>query len=396
MQRIPVDERSNWRERAEQSGFDFHSMDGERYWDESAYYAFSLKEIEDDLEAPTAALDGMCGELVGRAVADDLTMRRLAIPEPFWDFIATSWRRRDGSLYGRFDLRYDGRGPAKMLEYNADTPTSVFEAAVFQWGWLDDAIAQQIVAGGADQFNSLHERLIAGWKVLLAPTSTSHLTPTRGTVHFAGMLGNPEDAGTLAYLADTATQAGAVTRLMAMDAIGRTPEGGFVDPEDAPIEIAFKLYPWEWMFREQFGASLVGASTRWIEPPWKAILSSKGILPLLWEMFPGHPNLLPAYFADDPKRATLGDSYVVKPLHSREGANVKIVIAGNVIDADEGPYGDEPMILQAVAPLPVFDGNYAVLGSWIVAGVPAGLSVREDNGPITKNTSRFVPHAIIG
>jgi glutathionylspermidine synthase len=395
MQRIPVDERSNWRERAEQSGFDFHSMDGERYWDESAYYAFSLKEIEDDLEAPTAALDGMCGELVGRAVADDLTMRRLAIPEPFWDFIATSWRRRDGSLYGRFDLRYDGRGPAKMLEYNADTPTSVFEAAVFQWGWLDDAIAQQIVAGGADQFNSLHERLIAGWKVLLAPTSTSHLTPTRRTVHFAGMLGNPEDAGTLAYLADTATQAGAVTRLMAMDAIGRTPEGGFVDPEDAPIEIAFKLYPWEWMFREQFGASLVGASTRWIEPPWKAILSSKGILPLLWEMFPGHPNLLPAYFADDPKRATLGDSYVVKPLHSREGANVKIVIAGNVIDADEGPYDDEPMILQAVAPLPVFDSNYAVLGSWIVAGVPAGLSVREDNGPITKNTSRFVPHAII-
>ena len=393
MQRIPVDERSNWRERAEQSGFVFHTMDGERYWDESAYYAFSLKEIENDLEAPTAALDAMCGELVGRAVADDRIMQRLAIPESFWDFIATSWKRRDGTLYGRFDLRYDGQGPAKMLEYNADTPTSVFEAAVFQWGWLDDAIAQQIVTRDADQFNSLHERLIAGWKALLAPTNTSH--PTRREVHFAGMLDNPEDAGTLAYLADTATQAGAITRLMAMDAIGRTPKGGFVDADDAPIEIAFKLYPWEWMFREQFGTSLLGASTRWIEPPWKAILSSKGILPLLWEMFEGHPNLLPAYFADDPRRATLGDSYVMKPLHSREGANVKIVIAGNVVDFDEGPYGDESMILQAVAPLPVFDGNYTVLGSWIAGGVPAGLSVREDNGPITKNASRFLPHAII-
>ena len=393
MQRIPVDERSNWRERAEQSGFVFHTMDGERYWDESAYYAFSLKEIENDLEAPTAALDAMCGELVGRAVADDRIMQRLAIPESFWDFIATSWKRRDGTLYGRFDLRYDGQGPAKMLEYNADTPTSVFEAAVFQWGWLDDAIAQQIVTRDADQFNSLHERLIAGWKALLAPTNTSH--PTRRKVHFAGMLDNPEDAGTLAYLADTATQAGAITRLMTMDAIGRTPKGGFVDADDAPIEIAFKLYPWEWMFREQFGTSLLGASTRWIEPPWKAILSSKGILPLLWEMFEGHPNLLPAYFADDPRRATLGDSYVMKPLHSREGANVKIVIAGNVVDFDEGPYGDEPMILQAVAPLPVFDGNYTVLGSWIAGGVPAGLSVREDNGPITKNASRFLPHAII-
>jgi glutathionylspermidine synthase len=393
MQRIPVDERSNWRERAEQSGFVFHTANGERYWDESAYYAFSLKEIENDLEAPTAALDAMCGELVGRAVADERIMQRLVIPESFWDFIATSWKRRDGTLYGRFDLRYDGQGPAKMLEYNADTPTSVFEAAVFQWGWLDDAVAQQIVARDADQFNSLHERLIAGWKALLAPTNTSH--PTRRKVHFAGMLDNPEDAGTLAYLADTATQAGAITRLMAMDAIGRTPKGGFVDADDAPIEIAFKLYPWEWMFREQFGTSLLGASTRWIEPPWKAILSSKGILPLLWEMFEGHPNLLPAYFADDPRRATLGDSYVMKPLHSREGANVKIVIAGNVVDFDEGPYGDEPMILQAVAPLPVFDGNYTVLGSWIAGGVPAGLSVREDNGPITKNASRFLPHAII-
>src|SRR6516162_6405966 len=379
MQRIPVDERSNWRERAEQSGFVFHTMDGERYWDESAYYAFSLKEIENDLEAPTAALDAMCGELVGRAVADDRIMQRLAVPERFWDFIATSWKRRDGTLYGRFDLRYDGQGPAKMLEYNADTPTSVFEAAVFQWGWLDDAIAQQIVARDADQFNSLHERLIAGWKALLAPTNTSH--PTRREVHFAGMLDNPEDAGTLAYLADTATQAGAITRLMAMDAIGRTLKGGFVDADDAPIEIAFKLYPWEWMFREQFGTSLLGASTRWIEQPWKAILSSKGILPLLWEMFEGHPNLLPAYFADDPRRATLGDSYVMKPLHSREGANVKIVIGGNVIEADDGPYGDEPKILQAVAPLPMFEGNYAVLGSWIAGGVPAGLSVREDKGP---------------
>jgi glutathionylspermidine synthase len=275
-----------------------------------------------------------------------------------------------------------------MLEYNADTPTSVFEAAVFQWGWLDDAIAQQIVARDADQFNSLHERLIAGWKALLAPTNTSH--PPRRKVHFAGMLDNPEDAGTLAYLADTATQAGAVTRLMAMDAIGRTPKGGFVDADDVPIEIAFKLYPWEWMFREQFGTSLLGASTRWIEPPWKAILSSKGILPLLWEMFEGHPNLLAAYFADDPRRAALGDSYVVKPLHSREGANVKIVIAGNVVDFDEGPYDDEPTILQAVAPLSVFEGNYTVLGSWIAGGVPAGLSVREDSGP-----SRFMPHAII-
>jgi glutathionylspermidine synthase len=98
MQRIPIDERPNWRERAERSGFVFHSMNGERYWDESAYYAFSLKEIEDDLESATAALEAMCGELVARAVTDDRIMRRLAVPEPFWNFIAASWKRRDASL----------------------------------------------------------------------------------------------------------------------------------------------------------------------------------------------------------------------------------------------------------------------------------------------------------
>jgi glutathionylspermidine synthase len=300
----------------------------------------------------------------------------------------------------RFDLRYDGSGPAKLLEYNADTPTSVFETAVFQWGWLDDAMARAIVPRDADQFNSLHERLVAAWRALLSsstvPGAAPQHAPASGRlIHFAGMLDNPEDAGTLTYIADTAGQAGATTRLMAMDTIGRNAKGGFVDLDDVPIEIAFKLYPWEWMFREQFGAFLPGASTRWIEPPWKAILSSKGILPLLWSMFPRHPNLLPAYFADDPGRTTLGDSYVTKPLHSREGANVEIVIGGSIVDADGGPYGDEPKIVQAAAPLPVFDGNYAVLGSWIAAGVPAGLSVREDTGPITRNTSRFLPHAII-
>jgi glutathionylspermidine synthase len=403
MQRIPVSERPGWRQRADEAGFIFHTMNGEPYWDETAYYAFSLKEIEDDIEAPTAALDAMCRELVARAVADESILKQLAIPERFWTFIAASWKRGDRSLYGRFDLRYDGDGPAKLLEYNADTPTSVFETAVFQWSWLEDAIEQQLIPRGADQFNSLHDRLIEGWRTLVAvaPGSSASAVrvpaafPPRRKIHFVGMLDNPEDAATLAYLADTATQAGASAEILGMEAIGRTPKGIFVDAADSPIELAFKLYPWEFMFRDQFGASLPGASTRWIEPPWKAILSNKGILPLLWAMFPRHPNLLPAYFADDPKRAELGDSYVKKPIYSREGANVEIVVAGNIVDADDGPYGDEPKLLQALAPLPMFGSNYAVLGSWFAAGASAGLSVREDAGPITTNKSRFLPHAIL-
>jgi len=385
MQRIICPERSDWHTTAEETGFDFHTIDGERYWDERAYYAFSLEEIEHRIEAPSAEIDAMCLELVGNAVDDDNYLRRLKIPEAFWPLIATSWHRDESSLYGRLDLSYDGRGPAKLLEYNADTPTSIFEAAVFQWTWLEQAIERQIIPGHADQFNSIHERLIDAWKKVGAG---SH-------VHLAGTTEETEDAGTLAYLEDTARQAGLATTLIDIEDIGLRDDGSFVDLDDRPIDLMFKLYPWEWMFHDAFGARLADAPTRWIEPPWKAILSNKGILPLLWEMFPGHPNLLPAYFEDDPNAAQLGASFVRKPLYSREGANIALVSGGVTVVEQEGPYGAEGFIRQALAPLPNFSGQYPVLGSWLIDHTPCGLSIREDENPITGNTSRFLPHAIL-
>ncbi len=366
MQRIVCPERDDWRATAESAGFDFHTIDGERYWDERAYYAFTLDEIERRIEQPTSEIDAMCLELVGHAVDDEKYLRRLKIPEAFWPLISESWYRDDGSLYGRLDLSFDGRSPAKLLEYNADTPTSIFEAAVFQWTWLEQAIERHIIPKRADQFNSIHERLIDAWKKL---GDAHHL-------HLAGMTENAEDAGTLAYLQDAASQAGLATTLIDIEDIGLRDDGKFVDLDDRLIELAFKLYPWEWMFHDAFGARLATASTRWIEPPWKAILSNKGILPLLWEMFPNHPNLLPAYFEEDPNAARLGTSFTT-------------------LVEQEGPYGAEGFIRQAMAPLPNFSDQYAVLGSWLIDHTPCGLSVREDENPITGNTSRFVPHAIL-
>ena len=209
------------------------------------------------------------------------------------------------------------------------------------------------------------------------------------------MTESTEDSGTLAYLEDTATQAGLSTTLIDIEDIGLAEDGRFVDLDNRAIEFIFKLYPWEWMFRDEFGAQIAKAPTRWIEPPWKAILSNKGILPLLWEMFPGHPNLLPAYFEDDPDAAKLGTSFVRKPLFSREGANVALVSAGTTLVAQEGPYGAEGYIRQAFAPLPNFSGQYPVIGSWLVDHTPCGMSIREDENPITGNTSRFLPHAIL-
>jgi glutathionylspermidine synthase len=385
MQRIVCPERDDWQSTADACGFDFHTIDGERYWDERGYYAFTLEEIEREIEGPTGEIDAMCLELVGRAVDDEEYLERLKIPQACWPLISESWHRDEGSLYGRLDLNFDGSGPAKLLEYNADTPTSIFEAAVFQWTWLEQAIERQIIPNAADQFNSVHERLIERWKKL---GDGRHL-------HLTGTTANAEDAGTLAYLEDTAAQAGLMTTLIDIENIGWREAGGFVDLDNRDIELAFKLYPWEWMFRDAFGAKLLEAPTRWIEPPWKAVLSNKGILPLLWRMFPGHPNLLPAFFEDDPRAAELGASFVRKPLYSREGANVELISEGVAVAAQDGPYGAEGFIRQALATLQPFARQYPVLGSWLVDHTPCGLSVREDENPITGNSSRFLPHAIL-
>ncbi|MBN8963615.1 MAG: glutathionylspermidine synthase family protein [Rhizobiales bacterium] len=384
MQRIPCPERDDWQATAEAAGFDFHTMDGERYWDERAYYAFTLDEIERQIEGPSGEVHAMCLELVKHAMADESILRRLKIPAACWPIIRESWQRGDVTLYGRFDFSFDGKGPAKLLEYNADTPTSLFEAAVFQWTWLEQAIERRIVPKRADQFNSIHEHLIERWKDI------AH----GGRLHLAGSYENPEDATTLNYLEDTAHQAGLATTALDIESIGLN-AGQFVDLDDRPIDLAFKLYPWEWMLRDAFGAKVQSAPTRWIEPPWKIVLSNKGILPLLWEMFPNHPNLLPAFFEDDEKAAQLGNSYVRKPIYSREGANIELVSAGTPLEQQPGPYGSEGFIRQAFAPLPNFSGQYPVIGSWIIGETPCGLSIREDENPITGNTSRFIPHAIL-
>jgi glutathionylspermidine synthase len=385
MQRIVCPERDDWRLTADETGFDFHTINGERYWDERAYYAFTLAQIESQIEEPTGEIDAMCLELAGRAIDDERMLRRLKIPEKFWPLISESWHNDESSLYGRLDLSFDGRGPAKLLEYNADTPTSIFESAVFQWTWLEQASERSIIPAHADQFNSIHERLIEAWKNL---AKGRHL-------HLAGAIESVEDAGTLAYLEDTARQAGLATTLIDIADIGWRDDGGFVDLDEQPIELVFKLYPWEWMFQDAFGGRLAGAPTRWIEPPWKSILSNKGILPLLWELFPNHPNLLPAFFEDDPRAASLGASFVRKPLYSREGANVALISDGVTLVEQEGPYGAEGFIRQALAPLPGFSNRYPVVGSWLVDHAPCGLSIREDENPITGNTSRFLPHAIL-
>lgn len=370
MERLNIAARPDHGKKLEAIGLSFWQWDN--YWKEDVCYRFNAAQV-DVIEAATAELHRLCLLAVAHAIAHD-RLNDLAIPQAFHAAIKASFAADDFSLYGRFDLAYDGVNPPKMLEYNADTPTSILESAVAQWYWLEDVYAQD------DQFNSLHERLIERWKAL----DDEHL------IHFASIASNEEDWVAITYLMETAVQAGKQVIHLTMDQIGWDAQSNcFVDANSAPIRCMFKLYPWEWLMRESFSNHITASGTRFIEPIWKSVLSCKGILPLLWELFPNHPNLLEAYY-DRPCGLT---SYAKKPLYSREGANIELHHGGQLQHHNSnGSYGSEGYIYQALTPLPCFAGMYPVIGSWVVGGEPAGMCIREDVSPITTNMSYFVPH----
>ncbi|WP_249977765.1 glutathionylspermidine synthase family protein [Vreelandella olivaria] len=388
MLRVDVAERPNWQALAHELGFHFHTIEGAPYWKEDAYYQFTLEQVERDIEAPTEALHEMCMELVDKVCHSNALMQRLAIPEFMWDAIHHSWKTGQPHLYGRMDFAYSGDGPAKLLELNYDTPTSLYEAGFFQWVWLEQAIEQGILPRHADQYNSIQERLI---------NAMAHLGDRleRRTLYFSCVKGSDEERATVSYLQDVALQAGLNAPFIFTEDIGLQPGNThFMDLDDHPITAIFKLYPWEEMADDAFGEQVPLLDTHWFEPPWKAILSNKGVLPLLWEHFEGHPNLLPAFFDTD-KSSALSPGWVRKPFFSREGSNITLVTPAGQREAVGGPYTDSPCIQQAFHPLPHFKGKHALIGSWVVGDRACGMGIREDTGRITKDTSCFVPHAII-
>ncbi|GLS27237.1 glutathionylspermidine synthase family protein [Marinibactrum halimedae] len=390
MLRIPINERENWQEMATDYGFHFHTMYGERYWDERAYYQFTLEQIERDLEDPTEEIQQMCLSVVERVIHDDEYLHRFCIPEAHWDLVRQSWLNGDPSLYSRLDFSYDGKSPAKLYENNADTPTSIYETGFWQWLWLEDQVQAGKLPKQADQFNSVQEKLIQRFSEL------EYLTPSRA-LHFSCCKDTPEDRGTVQYLEDCAKYAGLSTDFVFIEDIGHNELGEFTDMDDAMITWMFKLYPWEFMLREPYAEWLQKNNVRFIEPPWKSLLSNKALLPMLWKLFPNHPNLLPAYFEDELNQANPTQTLVKKPIFSREGANVSIIEAGThtPIVGSEGPYGEEGFIYQAHHPLPRFGESYSLIGSWLVGDEAAGISIREDEGPITQDMSRFLPHVIV-
>lgn len=375
MKRLEVPVREGWQERFDEMGFSFHSMDG-LYWREGVCYEFTSGEI-DYLEDVTLTLNDMCLEAVDHVLRKNL-FHRLHIPVAWEECIRRSWARRDTSLYGRFDLVHDGESEAKLIEYNADTPTSLFESSIAQWIWLADLFP------ACDQFNSIHEKLQEALAGLKRDMTCGE------PLHFACVRDHEEDLVTVEYLRDVAVQAGIDARHIFVEDIGYSDQDrNFRDLDNLPIANLFKLYPWEWLMADEFGPHLLKDPFRIIlEPAWKMVLSNKGILPILWEMFPGHPNLLAASLSPLDGVA----HSVRKPLFSREGANIAVFTGNEIIQETGGNYGEEGYIYQEYRELPRFGENYTLVGSWIVDNRPAGIGIREDATPVTKNSSTFVPH----
>lgn len=388
MQRITLPPRPDWRERVETLGLTWHTApDGTPYWDESAYWLFSAAEI-DRIEAATTELYDMCLTAIGHVV-DTGGLAAFGYDADTAELITASWNRRthEATFYARFDLAYDGRN-LKLLELNGDTPTSLLEAAVVQWYWLEERFPNE------DQFNSIHEHLQAALRLYADYAPGVPL-------HFTCVAPHDEDEGTTGYIASIAAEAGIETIFTPLEQIGwRSGDGfepRFVDQDDRDIQALFKLVPWEWLLDDPFGQRLaeetLARRIRPIEPAWKMAASNKRLLVTLHELFPGHELLLDA--AMDEATARGWGDYVRKPVRGREGANVSIVRAGEgALAANDGAYGDDLFVYQRRADLAQADGRYAVLGSWVVNRQACGLGVRESDSPITNNLGRFVPHVM--
>jgi glutathionylspermidine synthase len=372
-------------------GLTYHTLeDGSPYWDESAYWEFSSAEIK-RLEAASAEIYRLA-LAAGDVILERDWLAKMHIPAKAAARIRETWQSEPPALYARLDLAYDGR-QIKLLEYNADTPTCLVEAAVAQWYWLQDVFPK------ADQWNAVHEYLVAKWKDLLPYVAEP--------VYFSHD-GHEEDAMTIAYLQDTAHQAGLKTQVLAMHDIGWDHKRNlFVDLQGRPIRTVFKLYPWEWLLNDTFGDHAietmdaasqkpVEGKVQWIEPIWKMLFSNKALLAILWELNPNHELLLPAYL-DGPRNM---QNYVRKPLFGREGGGITVFrnwaesvgeskAAANPLDLKAAAGA---CVYQAMAQMAQADGRTAVFGSWLIDGEPAGMGIRESDGLVTNNFSRFVPH----
>lgn len=380
MKRIAVSSHQNWQNSLARTGFDYQAIDPSYWhknWQDGVCYVFDESQI-DELKRTTEELHQMYFTAACHVIkTGDYT--RLGIGNVAADLIEQSFHPDTPTLYGRFDLCYDGISPPKLYEYNADTPTLILESGLAQWHWLNS----QSSLNHAKQFNRIHECLLVEFKAL----------KTNSPMYFAAMADETEDFIATRYLQDTARQAGLNTCFIDVGDIGHDQtSGNFVDLYNTTIRTLFKLYPWEWLLQEEFGQYISNANTVFIEPAYKLLYENKALLAILWELFPNHPNLLPAHL--EPNK--LKGDFIQKPFFSRQGTNITLHTECDLTQADN-PHNTKGFVYQQAKQPPTFTKQNAqivhtIIGSWIIGHGAAGIGIRESRTAITDDDSVFVPH----
>lgn len=366
--------RENWQEKMVELGFAFHSGDG-GYWLEEEAIEFTEKEYK-NIEQATNEVHAMCLELVGDIVkkGDYQHYNLLNIHK---EEIERSWKEKDFYLYGRYDLSLTPEGVPKFLEYNADTPTTLLECGLAQLKW------QEEMQHGGKFINNIHAALRQRW-LLWKDKYGSEL------LHFTTFQNYEEDWCNLLYVADAAKDVGLNIKLTDIETIQFDNNlQCYLDQDEVPIKHMFKIYPWEWIWENEFSL-LMHKSIKLVEPAWKYLLSNKTMWPLIWEKFPNHPNLLASYF-NDSEIEKVTSKYVSKPTLSREGHNVTFFKDSEVEIFTGGIYLDSPIIFQERCDAVKLNGSYYNFGSWLIGDVFSGVGVRKENDLIVRNISLYSP-----
>ena len=378
----------------EQLGFTWHTDP-----DHTPYVADELVEVtEAEAEALYAATNELYDMYVeaGQYVIDNDLFHEIGIPFNLIELIKTSWEEEvHWHLYGRFDLAggIDGQ-PIKLLEFNADTPTALFETAIVQW-----ALLQKNGLDEARQFNSLYEALVENFKRLVTLEESTEMFDDLyegWKFLFSSIRENDEEEYTVRLLQHLASEAGFATEFAYVDEVEFDGEEG-IFYRDEPYELWFKLLPWEEIaISEGELATLLTQIVRnhkaiIFNPAYTLLFQSKGLLKILWDLYPNHPLLLETSF-----EPLTGQKQVQKPIFGREGSSVRILESdGTLIEKTDDLYDAFKMVYQAYTDLPAdAEGRHYQAGVFY-AYEACGLGFRR-GGTILDNRSKFVGHIIEG
>lgn len=364
--------------------------------DGSAYLVPELVDVsESEAQAFYDASNTLYDLFVEAAehVINEKRYAELGIDPALIPLIEDSWDRDDWHLYGRFDLAggLDGH-PIKLIEFNADTPTSLYETAILQWALLKANDMDE-----SAQFNNIHEMLKDNFRRLITKDQSDFATSYKSEKFlFSSIAGLDEDERTVRYLQHVAHEAGLFTDFCFLDEAGFLENQGVFNRDQQRADFWFKLFPWEDIASDEpelisiFQSFSQLNTTSIINPAYTLLFQSKGLLPILSELFPDSPYLLPASF-----KPLEGVAQVEKKLFGREGQNTRITDAsGAVITETHGEYAHHPSIYQAYEELPVDNNGNAYQAGVFYAYEACGLGFRR-GAKILDNMSKFVGHHIV-